>query len=239
MPTKDASEIPVLDESALKMLADHSCCGGVGEEEEAGVEETGTQQGAQQLAGLSTGMPGTGQADSSGIFGTPGAPGLSGAQGASAAPGEQGANGASGTVKKTSLKNAPRFSFRGRLAGFLAVAVLILGTALWLVRPMDMGAQTADYTVEMSMSGFTPPSLDFPAGKAMTLKLVNKESPFHASGAEHQFAVDALGINEKLEAKQTRVITIPAQKPGEYTFYCDVCCGGQKSPSMRGTLTFH
>jgi heme/copper-type cytochrome/quinol oxidase subunit 2 len=115
---------------------------------------------------------------------------------------------------------------------------VILGAALLLVRPMDTGAQAADYTIEMSMSGFTPPALNFPAGKPVTLKLVNKESPFHASGAQHQFAVDALGINEKLEAKQTRIITVPAQEAGQYTFYCDVCCGGQKSPTMRGTLTF-
>lgn len=215
MSTKDAGEandIPVLDEDALQMPADHSCCGPVEELADTGLEETG-EIGAQQLGGQDADLPGAVQED-------------------------QGANRASGLAKRIGVKNASRFTFRARLAGFLAVALAILGTALWLVRPMDMGEQAADYTVYMSMSGFTPPALNFPAGKPVTLKLVNNESPFHASGAEHQFAVDALGINEKLQAKQTRVITVPAQKPGEYTFYCDVCCGGQKSPTMRGKLTF-
>ncbi len=203
MPTKEVSaacEKTILDESALNMLEDHSCCGPVEEKEVTGVERTATQQGTS---------------------------------------GPNGPSGASGAVTKGSSKNEARYGFRVRLAVFLAIALLILGTALWLIRPTDMGEQMADYTVEMSMSGFTPPSLDFLAGKAVTLKLVNRESPFHASGAEHQFAVDALGINEKLQAKQTRVISIPAQQAGEYTFYCDVCCGGQKSPTMRGKLTFH
>jgi cytochrome c oxidase subunit II len=224
MPAKHAkeagktSETPILDENALKMLDDHSCCGPVEPEVESGIDEpsgTRSQPEEQQPADLRTGRPEV-----------------------AAVSNQQDANGANRLEKKTTLRNSRRFGFRVRLAGFLAVALLILGTALWLVRPMDLGEQMADYTIEMSMSGFTPPSLNFPAGKAITLKLVNKESPFHASGAVHQFAVDALGINEKLDAKQTRVITIPAQKAGQYTFYCDVCCGGQKSPTMRGTLTF-
>jgi cytochrome c oxidase subunit 2 len=211
-------ETPVLDENTLRMLDDHSCCAPVDPEAGSGIEESGgtrSHQEGQQPTDLRTGRPEV-----------------------SALSNQQDANSANGLAQKSSPRNSRRVGFRVRLAGFLAVALLILGTAVWLVRPMDEGEQTADYTIEMSMSGFTPPSLDFPAGKAVTLKLVNKESPFHASGAEHQFAVDALGINEKLDAKQMRVITIPAQKAGQYTFYCDVCCGGQKSPTMRGTLTF-
>jgi cytochrome c oxidase subunit 2 len=204
MPTKEVDEVPVLDDKAIQMLADHSCCGTVDQTEVTAVEEPAPEQGSGQGSGH-----------------------LAGSSAATAYVPPAGA-----------AKGGPRFSFSARLVGFFAVAALVLGAALLLVRPMDTGAQAADYTVEMTMSGFTPPSLDFPAGKAVTLKLVNKESPFHASGAEHQFAVDDLGINEKLDAKQTRVIAIPAQQAGEYTFYCDVCCGGKKSPTMQGTLTF-
>ena len=217
MSTRRIDEAPVLDEAALQVLADHSCCGPAVEAEGATEVRSALQEGAA--------APGAGAPPAWGEQGQQGAPAaLTGAAGPPAA--------------RPSAKGGHRFSFRARLAGFLALAILILGAALLLVRPMDTGAQGADYTVEMSMSGFTPPSLTFPAGKAVTLKLVNKESPFHASGAQHQFAVDALGIDEKVEARQTRVITIPAQQAGEYTFYCDVCCGGQKSPTMRGKLTF-
>jgi cytochrome c oxidase subunit 2 len=139
---------------------------------------------------------------------------------------------------ETRKTKAPKASFRLRATAFLSIAALILGIGVWLVRPTDMAAEHADYTVDMSMAGFNPASLDLPAGKVVTVKLVNNESPFHASGALHQFAVDELGINEKLDAKQTRVITIESNKPGVYTFYCDVCCGGKRSPTMQGTLNF-
>lgn len=134
---------------------------------------------------------------------------------------------------------APRVPFAARLAAFLTIAVLILGLAFALVRPMDAGAAPADYTVQMNMSGFMPGTLRIPAGKPVTVRLVNNESPYHASGALHQFAVDALGIDVKLDAKQSRVITLQSDQPGTYTYYCDVCCGGKKSPNMQGTLTFY
>jgi hypothetical protein len=215
-----ASETPILDEDALKMLEDHSCCGPVQP------VQPEAESGTEGLSGAATQQQTRKQTD------------VQYRPEPAAASGQHHPGRAKGSDRKSTSRKSRQLAFRVRLTGFLAVCFLVLGTALWLVRPMDIGEQAADYTIDMSMSGFTPPSLNFPAGKAVTLKLVNTESPFHASGAAHQFAVDALGINEKLDAKQTRVITIPAQKPGTYTFYCDVCCGGQKSPTMRGTLTF-
>ena len=134
---------------------------------------------------------------------------------------------------------APRVPFAARLAAFLAIGLLILGLAVWLVRPMDQGAAPADYTVQMNMSGFVPGTLHIPVGQPVTVRLVNDESPYHASGALHQFAVDALGIDVQLDTKQSRVITLQSDQPGTYTYYCDVCCGGKKSPTMQGTLTFY
>jgi heme/copper-type cytochrome/quinol oxidase subunit 2 len=126
-----------------------------------------------------------------------------------------------------------------RLGLFLAAAVLVLGPALWLIRPMSTNAMGADYSVNMSMTGFTPPNFSVPAGKPVSLQFNNVDSPFHGitNGALHQFAIDELGIDVRLDGKQSTVITLPAMEPGSYEFYCNVCCGGKVNPSMRGTIT--
>jgi cytochrome c oxidase subunit II len=129
--------------------------------------------------------------------------------------------------------------FKVRLGLFLAACVLVLGPALWLVRPMSSSAMAAEYNVDMSMTGFTPPNFSIPAGKPVSLQLNNVDSPFHGviNGALHQFAVDKLGIDVRIDGKQSTVITLPALEPGTYEFYCNVCCGGKVNPSMHGTIT--
>jgi cytochrome c oxidase subunit 2 len=133
----------------------------------------------------------------------------------------------------------PKLAFRARLGLFLAACVLVLGPALWLIRPMSSSAMGADLSVNMSMAGFTPPNFSIPAGKPISVQLNNVDSPFHGviNGALHQFAVDDLGIDVRLDGKQSTVITLPALEPGSYEFYCNVCCGGKINPSMQGTIT--
>jgi cytochrome c oxidase subunit II len=128
----------------------------------------------------------------------------------------------------------PRFGLR--LAVFVAVVVLVAGTALWLLRPQTSQV-TADQTIEVTMGGFTPANLALAAGKPTTIRLVNPDSAYHMDGGGvHQFAVPALGLDIKVQPKSEQVFTIPAAKPGTYAFYCDVCCGGKENPSMQGTI---
>jgi plastocyanin len=129
--------------------------------------------------------------------------------------------------------------FKVRLSLFLAAVVVVLGPALWLVRPMSTDAMGADYSVNMSMTGFTPPNFSIPAGKPVSIQFNNVDSPFHGitNGALHQFAIDELGIDVRLDGKQSTVINLPALEPGTYEFYCNVCCGGKVNPSMQGKLT--
>lgn len=129
--------------------------------------------------------------------------------------------------------------FELRLGLFLAAVMMVLGPALWLIRPMQSMAGGADYSVDMSMTGFTPRNFSVPAGKPVSLQLNNVDSPFHGitNGALHQFAIDDLGIDVRLDGKQSTVIKLSALEPGTYQFYCNVCCGGKVNPSMQGTLT--
>ena len=129
----------------------------------------------------------------------------------------------------------PRFGLR--LAVFVAVVVLVVGTAAWLLRPQQISQGAVDQTIEVTMGGFTPPNLTIAAGKPATVRLLNPDSPHHTDGGGvHQFAVPALGLDVKVQPESDKVFTIPATKAGTYAFYCDVCCGGKENPSMQGTI---
>lgn len=143
--------------------------------------------------------------------------------------------------RRTKSDLLPRVDFRYRLGGFTLIAALVLGTAFWLVALSAHANGGAQYTVDMSMAGFNPPTLVVPAGQPITIRLNNVDSPFHGitNGVLHQFAIDELGINIKLDARESKVITLPAMNPGSYHFYCDVCCGGKVNAAMQGSLIIH
>ena len=131
----------------------------------------------------------------------------------------------------------PATSYRLRITIFLVAVVLIVGLSLWLARPFSSDLHGAHQIVSISMAGFTPDVIHIPAGQEVTLRIDNPDSRFHAAGAGmHQFAVEELGIDARIEPESSLLVTIPATEAGTYTFYCDICCGGKASPSMLGTL---
>jgi cytochrome c oxidase subunit 2 len=131
----------------------------------------------------------------------------------------------------------PASNFKLRLATFIVVALLVIASAVWLLRPQMESAQVADQTVEITMAGFQPGTITIPAGRPVTVKLVNPDSAFHTDGGGvHQFAVPELGLDIKVQPKSSALVTIPATAAGSYRFYCDVCCGGKENPTMQGTL---
>lgn len=131
----------------------------------------------------------------------------------------------------------PKAGFKLRLALFFGVAVLVVAGAVFLILPAADSSASAQYTVQVTMGGFQPATLSIPAGKPVTVKLVNTDSPYHTDGGGfHQFASPQLGIDAKVDPKSSKIITIPAAKAGTYTFYCDICCGGKENPTMQGKL---
>jgi cytochrome c oxidase subunit 2 len=130
----------------------------------------------------------------------------------------------------------PQSHFGLRVTIFVVMVALVVGVAAWLLWPRS-AQMTADQTVEVTMAGFTPPSLVVSANKPTTIRLVNPDSSHHTDGGGvHQFASPGLGLDVKVQPKSETVFTIPASKTGTYTFYCDVCCGGKENPSMQGTI---
>lgn len=129
----------------------------------------------------------------------------------------------------------PRFGMR--LAIFVAVVILVIGVAAWLLRPQQISQGAVDQTITVTMAGFDPPNLTLAAGKATRIRLINPDSSHHTDGGGvHQLAIPGLGLDVKVQPESDKVFTIPASKPGTYAFYCDVCCGGKENPSMQGKI---
>jgi heme/copper-type cytochrome/quinol oxidase subunit 2 len=129
-----------------------------------------------------------------------------------------------------------------RLVTFAALALLVAGIAIALVVSRLQGPGGTDATavaVHASMGGFDPPALTVKAGTTVKIELSSMDTSMHSDGGGwHQFAIDDLGVDWKVGPLSSEVFefTAPA-KPGTYTWYCDICCGGKENPSMRGTLS--
>ena len=125
---------------------------------------------------------------------------------------------------------------------FAVIAIGVGGAALGLLADRLQGPAPADVSavqVHASMGGFDPPALAIAAGQTLRVEFASMDGPFHSDGGGwHQFAIDALGIDWRVGPERSDVfeLTAPAA-PGEYSWYCDICCGGKENPSMRGTLT--
>ncbi|RIK32221.1 MAG: cupredoxin domain-containing protein [Chloroflexi bacterium] len=132
-----------------------------------------------------------------------------------------------------------------RFAGVVAYAVVLvmvlgLATAL-LVRAFRPPVLTplAGNVIDIAanMGGFDKPEIRLQAGEPVTLRLTSLDNQHHTDGGgQHQWAVDELGVNIIAQPLSSNSVTFTPEKPGEYTFYCDICCGGRANPTMNGKL---
>ena len=130
---------------------------------------------------------------------------------------------------------------RVRAALFAATVLVVLGLSGFLlkqafIRPAQAALAGTVIEVSGSMSGFEPKEIRVKLGQPVTIRLTSLDSPLHSGGGKHQWAVDELRVNILAAARESSYATFTPSKPGEFTFYCDVCCGGRSSPSMQGKL---
>jgi len=141
---------------------------------------------------------------------------------------------------KTERKRRIRAArWRNRAIAFGLIAFMVVGLAGILVWRAfaPVSAVAADVRIQTTMEGFMPQLVRAKVGKPITIQLVNRDTRFHTDGGGwHQFAIDELGVNTKVGPESTQLVTFTPAREGIYEFYCDVCCGGKESPSMRGKL---
>lgn len=134
-----------------------------------------------------------------------------------------------------------RLAFAGIAGSSLALAALLLWPllgGLW-AGPVENAPSGPTRTVRLtiSMGGFDLYEIRARVGETVVLNVWNPDSPYHIDGGgRHQFAIDELGINLIIPPRSTRTISFKVDRPGVFTFYCDICCGGRSNPTMVGKL---
>src|SRR5690606_9810849 len=128
------------------------------------------------------------------------------------------------------------------VVAYTVVMVVVLGVAGLLLiralRPPEL-AQLDGEVIEVAanMSGFDKPEIRVKVGEPVTLRLTSLDNQHHTDGGgQHQWAIDELGISLIAQPLSSTTGTFTAEKAGEYTFYCDICCGGRANPTMNGKL---
>ena len=130
---------------------------------------------------------------------------------------------------------------RNRAVTFGIIVTLVLGAAGYLLtsalspRTPVAAANTID--VSADMSGFNMKEIRVKADKPITVRLTSMDSPYHTDGGgKHQWAVDELNVSIIAPPQGSSAATFTPDKPGTYTYYCDICCGGRANPTMQGKL---
>lgn len=132
-----------------------------------------------------------------------------------------------GKVKKYSLE----------LAFVLIVIAAVIPITLDIANNFGEKDREDVLRVEISMGGYTPSTIQAKAGEEITIQLVNPDNSAHSDGGGwHQFASDELDFDYKLSPESSKTIELRVDQPGEYEFYCDICCGGRENPAMQGKL---
>jgi cytochrome c oxidase subunit II len=124
---------------------------------------------------------------------------------------------------------------------FAAISVLVLGFAGFLLfnayyhPPLPEAKNVID--VSADMGGFDKKEIRVKVGEPVTIRLRSLDNSHHTDGGgKHQWAVDDFKANVVAEPESTATVTFTPTKTGEFTFYCDICCGGRANPSMNGKL---
>ena len=129
-----------------------------------------------------------------------------------------------------------------RAIAFVFIGVVVLGlagyflvTAFFKPAPPAMAGNVID--VKADMAGFDLKLIRLKAGEPVTVRLTSLDNSHHTDGGgKHQWAVDELGVSIVAPPEGSNYATFTPEKPGTYTYYCDICCGGRANPTMQGTL---
>ncbi len=144
--------------------------------------------------------------------------------------------------KRLPHRSDPRRPAVLRALAFASISVAVLGlAAYWLVpvwfRPALPPLSGNVIDVAADMSGFDKDVIRVRVSETVTVRLTSLDSTMHTDGGgKHQWAVDELGVSVIAPAMDSSTATFIADRPGVYTFYCGICCGGRANPSMQGTL---
>ena len=132
--------------------------------------------------------------------------------------------------------SAPAVPASARATALAVLAFAMFALAFGCAADAQDAAPTAPpnaRTVSVSMSdcagadgcAFSPSDFEFRTGETVRFQLV-AESEFHT------FTINELGVNEAINARQTRYLDVTFDRPGEYA----LICVPHESLGMKGAI---
>ncbi len=128
-----------------------------------------------------------------------------------------------------------------RAIAFSVITVIVLGLSVSMLasafasRTPAPAANTIDISADMS--GFNLQEVRVKVGEPVSIRLTSLDSSHHTDGGgKHQWAVDDFNVSVVAQPLGNNSVTFTPDKPGTYTYYCDICCGGRANPTMQGKL---
>jgi heme/copper-type cytochrome/quinol oxidase subunit 2 len=132
-----------------------------------------------------------------------------------------------------------------RVGVFSAIVAVVIVAAIYFLAPVfepkasgiTESANAKIVNIQAAMDGFDITEIRAKVGETIRVNLRSLDNEYHTDGGgKHQFAIDELGVNIITQPLSTNLGTFTATKPGTYTYYCDICCGGKANPTMNGKL---
>jgi heme/copper-type cytochrome/quinol oxidase subunit 2 len=128
-----------------------------------------------------------------------------------------------------------------KVMAFSLITVMVLGLSVSMLASAFASKTPAPVanTIDISadMSGFNLQEVRVKVGQPVSIRLTSLDGPHHTDGGgKHQWAVDEFGASVIAPAEGNNSVTFTPDKPGTYTYYCDICCGGRANPTMQGKL---
>lgn len=121
------------------------------------------------------------------------------------------------------------------VVGVLSLAGYYLYSAFFRSEPPPMAGNVID--IKADMAGFDIKEIRLKVGEPVTIQLTSLDNSHHTDGGgKHQWAIDELSVDIVAQPESSNYTTFTPEKPGTYTFYCDICCGGRANPTMNGSL---
>lgn len=137
-------------------------------------------------------------------------------------------------AKRARQKKVKAVTFGVIVITVLSLSIVLLVSAFAPKTPPPT-ANTIDITADMG--GFNMKEIRVKAGQPVSIRLTSLDNSHHTDGGgQHQWAVDEFGVSVVAPAEGTNLATFTPDKPGTYTYYCDICCGGRANPTMQGQL---
>lgn len=102
------------------------------------------------------------------------------------------------------------------IAGIILIALIVWW--FWLYKPKEAEVGNNDLVIIVENGNYSPARIKVPSGEPVELKFMRKDQ----SPCSETLLIPELQISDTLPLNKLKAIHLPALKPGEYAFHCQM-----------------